>query len=124
MSLVDGYDIVADAYSDFGEHVNRHRALPYIFDGLKSVERRLLSACALEGGSSSLVICASIVGTCMGKFHPHGDKPIYETLVRAINKSPSLYIKKGSFGFRGLSPTSAAAMRYTKASSLPGTGRR
>src|SRR5437879_7310550 len=94
------------------------RALPDVRDGLKPVHRRILFA-MLEGGlraDQPRRKCASVVGDVMKKYHPHGDAPIYDALVRMAQdfsmRSP-LIDSQGNFGSIDGDPP--AAMRYTEA---------
>src|SRR5215469_5186660 len=76
------------AYLDYAMSVIVGRALPDVRDGLKPVHRRVLYAMSEMGlgpgpnRTPKHVKCASIVGEVMGKYHPHGDTAIYDTLVR------------------------------------------
>src|SRR5690349_19322226 len=98
------------------------RALPDVRDGLKPVHRRILYA-MLEGGLRSdqpRRKCASVVGDVMKKYHPHGDAPIYDALVRMAQdfsmRNP-LVDPQGNFGSIDGDPP--AAMRYTEARLAP-----
>src|SRR3989442_3100293 len=98
------------------------RALPDVRDGLKPVHRRILFA-MLEGGlraDQPRRKCASVVGDVMKKYHPHGDAPIYDALVRMAQdfsmRSP-LIDSQGNFGSIDGDPP--AAMRYTEARLAP-----
>ena len=72
------------SFLDYAMSVIVGRALPDVRDGLKPVHRRVLFAMheANNTHSRSYVKCARVVGDVMGKFHPHGDNAIYDTLVR------------------------------------------
>src|ERR1700761_2353893 len=72
------------AYLDYAMSVIVGRALPRVEDGLKPVQRRILFAMneAGVGPNRKHVKCASIVGDVMGRYHPHGDSSIYDTLAR------------------------------------------
>src|ERR671937_56508 len=77
-------DEMRSAYLDYAMSVIVSRALPDVRDGLKPVHRRVLFSMN-EGGltpARGYVKCASVVGDVMGRYHPHGDSPIYDTLVR------------------------------------------
>src|SRR3989344_4970732 len=94
------------------------RALPDVKDGLKPVHRRILFGMHNMGltNNKQFVKSARIVGECF-KFHPHGDAPIYESLVRMaqdFNLRYTLVHGHGNFGSLDL-PTSYAHMRYTEA---------
>ena len=106
----------------YSEFVIMDRALPRVEDGLKPVQRRVLYS-MLEVGvlpDRPYKKCATIVGDCMGKYHPHGDSSIYETLVRLaqpFNMGEPLVDGHGNFG--SVDGDSAAAMRYTEAKLTP-----
>src|SRR5947209_10469842 len=106
------------SYLDYAMSVIVGRALPDIRDGLKPVHRRVLYTMQLLGLASNRGYkkAARVVGDCMGKFHPHGDSAIYETLVRMVRdfslRDP-LVDGQGNFGSIDGDP--AAAMRYTEA---------
>ena len=94
------------------------RALPDVRDGLKPVHRRILYAMSESGITPNKphVKCARPVGDCMGKYHPHGDAPIYDTLVRlAQDFSMRVPLIDGHGNFGSIDGDSAAAMRYTEA---------
>ncbi len=105
------------AYIDYAMSVIVSRALPSIEDGLKPVHRRILYAMKLMGLEKGMTKkSARIVGDCMGKFHPHGDIAIYDSLVRMAQDFSLRYplvIGQGNFG--SLDGDSAASMRYTEA---------
>jgi len=106
------------AYLDYAMSVIVGRALPDVRDGLKPVHRRVLYAMNELGlgPTRSYSKCALIVGEVMGKYHPHGDSAIYDTLVRLAQefsmRSP-LVDGQGNFG--SIDDDPAAAMRYTEA---------
>lgn len=106
----------------YSEFVIMDRAIPRVEDGLKPVQRRVLYS-MLEVGvlpDRPFKKSASIVGECMGKYHPHGDTSIYDTLVRLaqpFNMSEPLVNGHGNFG--SVDGDSAAAMRYTEAKLSP-----
>ena len=94
------------------------RALPSIYDGLKPVHRRIFYAMRQGGYVSDKPYrkSARIVGDVMGKFHPHGDQPIYEALVRmAQDFSMRLPLIDGQGNFGSMDGDGAAHMRYTEA---------
>ena len=94
------------------------RALPDVRDGLKPVHRRILYAMSESGITPNKphVKCARPVGDCMGKYHPHGDAAIYDTLVRlAQDFSMRVPLIDGHGNFGSIDGDSAAAMRYTEA---------
>ena len=104
-------------YIDYSMSVIIGRALPDARDGLKPVNRRILFAMR-EGGWSHtrpFVKCARVVGEVMGKYHPHGDSAVYDTLVRMaqdFSMRDPLIDKQGNFGSIDGDP--AAAYRYTE----------
>ncbi len=106
------------AYIDYSMSVIIGRALPDVRDGLKPVHRRVLYAMNELGNTSNKPYkkSARIVGEVMGKYHPHGDKSIYDTMVRLAqewNMRYTLVDGQGNFGSQdGDFP---AAMRYTEA---------
>ena len=94
------------------------RALPDVRDGLKPVHRRILYAMNESGITPNKphVKSARPVGDCMGKYHPHGDAAIYDTLVRlAQDFSMRVPLIDGHGNFGSIDGDSAAAMRYTEA---------
>lgn len=106
------------AYLDYAMSVIVARALPDVRDGLKPVHRRLFFAMYKMGltHSSQHSKCAKIVGETMGKYHPHGDMPIYDALVRlAQNFSMRYPLIDGQGNFGSVDGDSPAAMRYTEA---------
>lgn len=106
------------AYIDYSMSVIVGRALPDVRDGLKPVHRRILYAMNEMGihYNKSYKKCARIVGEVLGKFHPHGDTAVYDSLVRMAqewNMRYTLIDSQGNFGSQdGEGP---AAMRYTEA---------
>ena len=106
------------SYLDYAMSVIISRALPDVRDGLKPVQRRVLYAMDQLGLShnSPHKKSARIVGEVMGKYHPHGDAPIYEAMVRMAQDFSLRYILvdgQGNFGSIDNDPP--AAMRYTEA---------
>jgi DNA gyrase subunit A len=94
------------------------RALPDVRDGLKPVHRRVLHVMNELGlqPTRKHVKCAQIVGEVMGKYHPHGDAAIYDTLVRLAQDFAMRYpLVDGHGNFGNIDGYSAAAMRYTEA---------
>ena len=94
------------------------RALPDVRDGLKPVQRRIIHAMGELGLDSSARFkkCAKIVGDVMGKFHPHGDSAIYDTMVRLAQDFSVRYpLVDGQGNFGNIDGDSAAAYRYTEA---------
>ena len=106
------------AYLDYAMSVIVGRALPDVRDGLKPVHRRVLHVMNELGlqPNRKHVKCAQIVGEVMGKFHPHGDSAIYDTLVRLAQDFSMRYpLVDGHGNFGNIDGYSAAAMRYTEA---------
>jgi DNA gyrase subunit A len=106
------------AYLDYAMSVIVGRALPDVRDGLKPVHRRVLyvmNELNLQPNRKH-VKCAQIVGEVMGKYHPHGDSAIYDTLVRLAQDFSMRYpLVDGHGNFGNIDGYSAAAMRYTEA---------
>src|SRR6201996_8542384 len=106
------------AYLDYAMSVIVGRALPDVRDGLKPVHRRILFAMNELGlrPPRKHVKCATIVGEVMGKYHPHGDSPIYDTLARMAQDFSMRYpLIDGHGNFGNIDGWGAAAMRYTEA---------
>lgn len=106
------------AYLDYAMSVIVSRALPDVRDGLKPVHRRILYAMHELGlgPTAKFSKSAKIVGEVMGKFHPHGDMAIYDTLVRLAQDFSMRYpLIHGQGNFGSMDGDSAAAMRYTEA---------
>src|SRR3990172_6484710 len=105
------------SYLDYAMSVIVARALPDVRDGLKPVHRRILYAMHLMGlgPSSSFTKSAKVVGEVLGKYHPHGDMPVYDALVRlAQNFSMRYPLIKGQGNFGSVDGDPPAAMRYTE----------
>jgi DNA gyrase subunit A len=106
------------AYLDYAMSVIVGRALPDVRDGLKPVHRRVLYVMSELGlqPNRKHVKCAQIVGEVMGKYHPHGDQAIYDTLVRMAQDFSMRYpLVDGHGNFGNIDGYGAAAMRYTEA---------
>ncbi|MDK2971016.1 MAG: gyrase subunit [Candidatus Sumerlaeota bacterium] len=115
-------DEMRTSYLDYAMSVIVGRALPDVRDGLKPVHRRILYAMYTGGYRANRAHnkSAKIVGEVMGKFHPHGDSAIYDTLVRLAqdwNMRYPLVDGQGNFGSVDGDPP--AAMRYTETRLLP-----
>ena len=111
-------DEMRSSYLDYAMSVIVSRALPDVRDGLKPVHRRILYAINDMGitASSSHKKSARIVGEVLGKYHPHGDSPVYEAMVRMAQDFSMRYLLvdgQGNFGSMDNDPP--AAMRYTEA---------
>src|SRR5213080_3243836 len=105
------------AYLDYAMSVIVGRALPDVRDGLKPVHRRVLYVMNELGlqPNRKHVKCAQIVGEVMGKYHPHGDTAIYDTLVRLAQDFSMRYpLAQGQGNFGSIDDDPAAAMRYTE----------
>src|ERR1700729_687990 len=106
------------AYLDYAMSVIVGRALPDVRDGLKPVHRRVLYVMNEMGlqPTRKHVKCAQIVGEVMGKYHPPGDRAIYDALVRLAQRFSLRYpMVDGHGNFGNIDGYSAAAMRYTEA---------
>src|SRR5215216_280234 len=106
------------SYLDYAMSVIVGRALPDVRDGLKPVHRRVLFAMNENGlqPNRPYAKSARIVGEVMGKYHPHGDSAIYDTLVRlAQDFSMRNPLVDGQGNFGSVDEDPAAAMRYTEA---------
>src|SRR6059058_3672296 len=106
------------AYLDYAMSVIVGRALPDVRDGLKPVHRRVLYVMSELGlqPTRKHVKCAQIVGEVMGKYHPHGDQAIYDTLARMAQDFSMRYpLVDGHGNFGNIDGWGAAAMRYTEA---------
>jgi DNA gyrase subunit A len=105
-----------ESYIDYAMSVNVARAIPDVRDGLKPVQRRILYAMSemnLFGGYRK---CATVVGEVMGKYHPHGDIPIYDSLVRLAQNWVMRYtLVDGQGNFGSVDNDPPAHMRYTEA---------
>lgn len=106
------------AYIDYSMSVIVSRALPDVRDGMKPVQRRVLYGMERLNldYSAATMKSAGIVGEVMGKYHPHGDVSIYDTMVRLAQDWNLRYpLVKGQGNFGSMDGYSAAAMRYTEA---------
>ncbi len=107
-----------EAFLDYSMSVIVQRALPDVRDGLKPVHRRILFA---MGGLGLLPDrpykkCATVVGEVLGKYHPHGDTAVYDTLVRMVQNFSLRYpLIDGQGNFGSIDGDAAAAYRYTEA---------
>jgi len=109
---------IKDSYLSYAMSVIVGRALPDARDGLKPVHRRILYAMqelGLDPGKPYKK-CARIVGEVLGKYHPHGDVAVYDTLVRMVQDFSLRYpLVDGQGNFGSVDGDAAAAMRYTEA---------
>jgi DNA gyrase subunit A len=106
------------SYLDYAMSVIVGRALPDIRDGLKPVHRRVLFAMSELGLSFNRPYkkAARVVGEVLGKYHPHGDSPVYEALVRMVQEFSLRYpLVDGQGNFGSIDGDPPAAMRYTEA---------
>ncbi|HKV43430.1 MAG TPA: DNA gyrase subunit A [bacterium] len=106
------------SYLDYAMSVIVSRALPDVRDGLKPVQRRILFGASEMGLSPDRPYkkCARVVGEVMGKFHPHGDVPVYEALVRMAQDFSFRYpLIDGQGNFGSVDGDPPGAMRYTEA---------
>ncbi len=106
------------AYLNYAMSVIVGRALPDVRDGLKPVHRRILYSMYKNGLFSNKPFkkCANIVGFCLGHFHPHGDRSVYDALVRMAQDFSLRYpLIKGQGNFGSIDGDNAAAYRYTEA---------
>lgn len=106
------------SYLDYAMSVIVARALPDVRDGLKPVHRRILYAMSEMGlaHNSPTKKSARIVGEVMGKYHPHGDAPVYDAMVRMAQDFSMRYmLVDGQGNFGSIDDDPPAAMRYTEA---------
>ena len=111
-------DQMKSAYIDYSMSVIVSRALPDVRDGLKPVHRRVLYGMHDMGVRSTTAYkkSARIVGDVMGKYHPHGDSSVYDTMVRMAQEWSLRYLLvDGQGNFGSIDGDSPAAMRYTEA---------
>lgn len=110
-------DEMRQSYMDYAMSVIVGRALPDIRDGLKPVQRRVLYAMLVEGlvPNRKHSKCAGVVGSVLKLFHPHGDSPVYEALVRLAQPWNLRYpLVDGQGNFGSIDGDPAAAYRYTE----------
>ena len=111
-------DEMKSSYIDYSMSVIVSRALPDVRDGLKPVHRRVLYAMHELGltQGADYKKSARVVGETLGKYHPHGDSSVYDTLVRMAQEFSMRYpLADGQGNFGSVDGDSAAAMRYTEA---------
>jgi len=115
-------DELKSSYIDYSMSVIVARALPDVRDGLKPAHRRILfgmNELAL-GPTRPFKKSARIVGEVLGKYHPHGDSAVYDTMVRMVQDFSLRYpLVRGQGNFGSVDGDSAAAMRYTEARLAP-----
>lgn len=115
-------DELQKSYLDYAMSVIVARALPDVRDGLKPVHRRILYAMHQMGltHTSANTKSAKVVGEVLGKYHPHGDMAVYDSMVRMAQTFSLRYpLIKGQGNFGSVDGDSAAAMRYTEARLAP-----
>ncbi len=121
MSRIEPLEIEKEmrkSYLDYAMSVIVGRALPDVRDGLKPVHRRVMFAMKESGNEWNRAYkkSARTVGDVMGKYHPHGDSAIYDTLVRMAQPFSMRHVLvDGQGNFGSIDGDSAAAMRYTEA---------
>ncbi|MCH2547907.1 MAG: DNA topoisomerase IV subunit A [Alphaproteobacteria bacterium] len=111
-------DALGERYLAYALSTIMARSLPDVRDGLKPVHRRLLHAMRLLKlePSSGYKKCARVVGDVIGKYHPHGDVAVYDTMVRLAQSFAVRYpLVDGQGNFGSIDGDNAAAMRYTEA---------
>jgi DNA gyrase subunit A len=117
VTVVNIEDEMRGAYLDYAMSVIAGRALPDVRDGLKPVHRRVLYAMYDMGNTHSKAYkkSARVVGDVIGKYHPHGDIPVYDTIVRLAQDFSLRYpLVQGQGNFGSIDGDSPAAMRYTE----------
>ncbi len=122
MTSISIEEEVRKSYLDYAMSVIVSRALPDIRDGLKPVQRRILYSMNEQGHTPdrSYVKSARVVGDVMGRYHPHGDLSIYDTLVRMAQPfSMGLLLIDGQGNFGSVDNDPPAAMRYTECRLTP-----
>jgi DNA gyrase subunit A len=110
--------IMKDSYIDYAMSVIVARALPDVRDGLKPAQRRVLFVMLEEGlrHTAKYRKSATVVGSTLGRYHPHGDTSVYDTMVRLAQDFTLRYpLVQGQGNFGSIDGDSAAAMRYTEA---------
>ncbi|MDX2350502.1 MAG: DNA gyrase subunit A, partial [Porticoccus sp.] len=110
-------DELRQSYLDYAMSVIVGRALPDVRDGLKPVHRRVLFAMSVLNNdwNKTYKKSARVVGDVIGKYHPHGDSAVYDTIVRMAQPFSLRYmLVDGQGNFGSVDGDSAAAMRYTE----------
>ncbi len=109
--------VMKDSYIDYAMSVIVSRALPDVRDGLKPAQRRILYVMLEEGlrHTAKYRKSATVVGSTLGRYHPHGDAAVYDTMVRLAQDFTLRYpLVQGQGNFGSIDGDSAAAMRYTE----------
>jgi DNA gyrase subunit A len=115
-------DEMRESFIDYSMSVIVQRALPDVRDGLKPVHRRILYAMSEAGLSPGRAYrkSATVVGDVLGKYHPHGDSAVYDSMVRMVQDFSLRYpLVDGQGNFGSVDGDSAAAYRYTEARLKP-----
>ena len=115
-------DEMRESFIDYSMSVIVQRALPDVRDGLKPVHRRILYAMSQAGLSPGRAYkkSATVVGDVLGKYHPHGDSAVYDSMVRMVQDFSLRYpLVDGQGNFGSVDGDSAAAYRYTEARLMP-----
>ena len=118
VEIVNLRDALEERYLAYALSTIMHRALPDVRDGLKPVHRRLIYAMQQLklDPDQGFKKCARVVGDVIGKFHPHGEQAVYDTLVRLAQTFAVRYpLVDGQGNFGNIDGDNAAAMRYTEA---------
>src|SRR6201991_4754817 len=108
---------IKESFINYSMSVIVSRALPDVRDGLKPVHRRVLYSMYENGliPTRPYKKCATVVGDVLGKYHPHGDASVYDTLVRMVQDFSLRYpLIDGQGNFGSIDGDSPAAMRYTE----------
>ena len=111
-------DEMSRSYLEYAMSVIVSRALPDVRDGMKPVHRRILYAMWSIGlrANAKFRKSATVVGEVLGKYHPHGDSAVYDSMVRMAQDFSLRYqLVKGQGNFGSMDGDPAAAMRYTEA---------
>lgn len=122
ITTIDYEDEMSQSFIDYAMSVIVDRALPDVRDGLKPVHRRVMYAMHDLGMTHDKPFkkSARIVGDVIGKYHPHGDTAVYETMVRlAQDFNMNIPLVQGHGNFGSIDGDPAAAMRYTEARLAP-----
>jgi DNA gyrase subunit A len=115
-------DEMREAFIDYSMSVIVQRALPDVRDGLKPVHRRILYAMHENGLNPNRPYkkSATVVGDVLGRYHPHGDSAVYDSMVRMVQEFSLRYpLVDGQGNFGSIDGDSAAAYRYTEARLAP-----
>lgn len=111
-------DVIGDRFGRYSKYIIQERALPDVRDGLKPVQRRILYAMYSSGNTydKNFRKSAKSVGDVIGQYHPHGDKPVYDAMVRLSQEWKLRHVLIEMHGNNGsIDNDPPAAMRYTEA---------